>query len=301
MLLTRGLQKMRLGPIILLFFLTSTVIYPAFSQRSDANVLQLSDSSLNELASDTLLFLDSLAGSINPFFNLSDSLNPQNSINPTDSNEQVLKFSIYKQDIENETSMFNSLIFVNKTTQPALGKVELHLPNGWSHLASQQLEFTANPGDTVYIPTRLIAPKNLEGGRSYIIGATVSLDNDEKIKAYAYVRKTTLFDLSVVNQSSSVLINPLSLSGETGIRLVNQGNINEQINISFKHSPDYILIAPNNSSLSTCFELKAKSDTLVFIEIKRTVIKDTLFSNNPLQDELSYRIKSSNQQIEGGF
>ena len=292
---------MRLGPIILLFFLTSTVIYPAFSQRSDANVLQLSDSSLNELASDTLLFLDSLAGSINPFFNLSDSLNPQNSINPTDSNEQVLKFSIYKQDIENETSMFNSLIFVNKTTQPALGKVELHLPNGWSHLASQQLEFTANPGDTVYIPTRLIAPKNLEGGRSYIIGATVSLDNDEKIKAYAYVRKTTLFDLSVVNQSSSVLINPLSLSGETGIRLVNQGNINEQINISFKHSPDYILIAPNNSSLSTCFELKAKSDTLVFIEIKRTVIKDTLFSNNPLQDELSYRIKSSNQQIEGGF
>lgn len=292
---------MRLGQIILLILLTSSVIYPAFSQRSDTNVLRLSDSSLNELTSDTLSFLDSIAGSIDPFFDRSDSLNPQIPINQTDSNEEALKFSIYKQDIENQTSVFNSLIFVNKTAQPTLGKIDLHLPNGWSHLASQQLEFTANPGDTVYIPTRLIAPKNLEGGRSYILGATVTLDNDEKIKAYAYVRKTALFDLSVVNQSSSILINPISLSGETGIRIVNQGNLNEQVNISFSHSPDYIVIAPHNSSLSTFFELKAKSDTLVFIEIKRTVIKDTLVSDNSLQDELRYLIKSSNQQIEGGF
>ena len=77
---------MRLGQIILLILLTSSVICPAFSQRSDTNVLRLSDSSLNELTSDTLSFLDSIAGSIDPFFYRSDSLNPQILINQTDSN-----------------------------------------------------------------------------------------------------------------------------------------------------------------------------------------------------------------------
>jgi hypothetical protein len=291
---------MRLGQIILLSFFFAVIAAPAISQRSDTNVLELSDSAVNELTIDSLLFLDSIAKSIDPFFDRSDSINTEKLTPPTDSISKEFKFSIYKQEIDDQTSVFNSLVFVNNSQELTSGELSLQLPNGWSHLASQQLEFTANPGEITYIPMRLIAPKNLEGGRSYIIGATVILGDGEKLKTYAYVQKTALFNLIAINQTSSIRINPITLAGETGIRIVNDGNVNEPIQISFDHSLDYDLITPNSLVL-TSFNLKAKSDTLISLAIRRTLIKDSLDGNNALQDELRYKISSSNAQIEGGF
>ena len=255
---------------------------------------------MNELTIDSLLFLDSIAKSIDPFFDRSDSINTEKLTAPTDSISKEFKFSIYKQEIDDQTSVFNSLVFVNNSQELTSGELSLQLPNGWSHLASQQLEFTANPGEITYIPMRLIAPKNLEGGRSYIIGATVILEDGKKLKTYAYVQKTALFNLIAINQTSSIRINPITLAGETGIRIINDGNVNEPIQISFDHSLDYDLITPNSLVL-TSFNLKAKSDTLISLAIRRTLIKDSLDGNNVLQDELRYKISSSNAQIEGGF
>ncbi len=76
--------------------------------------------------------------------------------------------------------------------------------------------------------------------------------------------------------------------------------MNEPIQISFDHSLDYDLITPNSLVL-TSFNLKAKSDTLISLAIRRTLIKDSLDGNNALQDELRYKISSSNAQIEGAF
>ena len=291
---------MRLGHIIALFILYPVVFFPAFSQGINDNVLELNDSSLNDLATDSLLFIDSIAKSVDPFFDQSNGLNPQNSINSFDSIGEELKFSIYKQDIDDQTSVFNSLVFVNKTNKLVSGKINLQLPSGWIHLVSQQLEFMANPGETIYIPMRLIAPKNMEGGKSYIIGATVSLDDDKKIKAYAYIQKAARFDLSVINQNNSILINPIELSGETGIRIINQGNVSENINLSFNYPLDYKLIAPV-TSFSTSFNLKAKSDTVILIKLKRTVLTDSLRSENLPQERLKYSIYGSGRQIEGSF
>ncbi len=291
---------MRLGQIILLSFSFAVIAAPAISQRSDTNVLELSDSAVNELTIDSLLFLDSIAKSADPFFDRSDSINTEKLPPPTDSISKEFKFSIYKQEIDDQTSVFNSLVFVNNSQELTSGELSLQLPNGWSHLASQQLEFTANPGEITYIPMRLIAPKNLEGGQSYIIGATVILEDGKKLKTYAYVQKTAHFNLIAINQTSSIRINPITLAGETGIRIINDGNVNEPIQISFDHSLDYDLITPNSLVL-TSFNLKAKSDTLISLAIRRTLIKDSLDGNNALQDELRYKISSSNAQIEGVF
>ena len=81
----------------------------------------------------------------------------------------VMSFLKYKISHSADSSIFNVLKIINYKKETFDGLIETKLPEGWHGIGLPMGKVSIEPGDSFFIPFRLIEPNKVYGGQAYVI------------------------------------------------------------------------------------------------------------------------------------
>ncbi len=170
--------------------------------------------------------------------------------------------------IEPDETFFNVLNVVNRSNMPHVVVIDFNAPVGWTVIKEEKRNYTIEGGDTLLIPIRVAATKDVRGEIGYSIIASVNDRYDHTLaNAYCYVKipsrsnlrfrpitRVSYFDLET---SQSIL----------SFNFENQGNIDELIFIELRSTDNVILPNEENNSLLFDVRLESGKDTTITIPV----------------------------------
>jgi hypothetical protein len=251
-------------------FSDSALIVPS------SNVLELDSLKMGIVKNTELKFLDSLARSVDPFFNKFDTVkiaNPEEIASPDSiSNDTLNEVLVYftKKKIflsENEKTIFNALIIENNTSEPVSGNIAFYLPEDWSIVGQVNGVVNLGPKQKKIIPVRFVLPSHLIGGKANVITSSFFQDEKEVIRAFSYLEIEPKIEIIGYSMVSPVYINPEQNAGSYAYKISNRGNTNELVTFDISTTIGYSIDNAQVSDLNFQFYMSPKSDTILVFNI----------------------------------
>ena len=194
---------------------------------------------------------------------------------------------------------------VNRTSRPIRFNLDLAYPGGWRVVNDLTKLYTVAPGDSTFIPIRLVPSKTTSGNVNYFISATAYSEFGDALASSPWsvqVKKITKWNLLV--EEKHVYFTNESDSATLHVRMLNEGNSVEQIRVSF--IPDSRLKVLDHEwktiqDNSMLMELPVGIDTTFEINVKvsQNKTKGYFFTDTPDDDQEKVDKQKFRLQISG--
>lgn len=131
----------------------------------------------------------------------------------------------------------NTIKVTNTGSQTQTIKITVDYPYGWKQIGQLGAKYTINPGDTVFVPLRLITVNLLGGNNKYMVNANV-LSEDERFLAgatfWAFTKKQTSWAMSCTTGNKIYFKNGEN-SAKFGINILNTGAETQPITLTLNN------------------------------------------------------------------
>ncbi|WP_141719696.1 SdrD B-like domain-containing protein [Roseivirga misakiensis] len=121
----------------------------------------------------------------------------------------------------------------NRTSRPLRFSLDLSSPSGWKVVNDLEKIHVVAPGDSTFIPIRLVPSRTTNGNTSYFISATAYSQFGDALASSSWsveVKKVSKWNMLV--EEREVYFTNESDSASVHVRLVNEGNSVERIRIN---------------------------------------------------------------------
>ncbi len=186
--------------------------------------------------------------------------------------------------IEPEETFFNVLTVVNRGTMPEVVQVDFNAPMGWTLITDGRRNITIAGGDSIVVPMRVAASRDVRGEIGYAVIASVKDRDDQNLaNAYCYLK---------IPAESNLRFRPLTRvsyfdqeTGESEISFMfeNRGNIDEVIYINLTSTESVSLPRERNNEFAFELRLDAGKDTTITLPVQ-------LDDENNYTDQTLYRV-----------
>ncbi len=166
-------------------------------------------------------------------------------------------------------SFFNVLTVVNNGNSTEVVFVDFNAPLGWTIIKNDRQNYTIDARDSVRIPIRVAATKDVKGDIGYsIIGSVNDRDGQTLSNAYCYVKIPRVSDLVFRPVSRVSYFDQQKGDSELSFLLNNRGNVNELINITLTSNENITLPNEKDNTLAYDILLESGKDTIVKVPVK---------------------------------
>lgn len=162
---------------------------------------------------------------------------------------------------------FNVLKITNYKEVPIRAELMFSAPDKWNIISAFGNVVNLSPGDSAFIPIRLAMEKNVVGGYSYILNATVRTQ-DEFFSCNAYVTVPGQRNWKATVDKSIVVFNPYFESEDIKIKLSNKGNTTETIKLELKVGEMLLVDGIDEFSNVFYISLANNKDSIFKIRVK---------------------------------
>lgn len=174
-----------------------------------------------------------------------------------------LKFSKAADSVSEGSVHFNILTITNISNETLEGELTFSAPQSWPLILSPIPTIRLQPSESYYVPIRLSVPADVVGGISYMLAATLALKTEYVTSnAYLMVQSRSKWDMQT--DKNSIYLNEFKDAEQFKLRLINDGNKDELIKLSF-----------DIGSLLSIAELGA-ADSVKYVTIK--AFSDSVFT-----------------------
>ncbi|MFW5878017.1 MAG: hypothetical protein ACOCUP_02775, partial [bacterium] len=186
----------------------------------------------------------------------------------------IFSFAKTNTQLEEAGTYFNVINIENRGNERINGRLIFRQPEDWVLIGSSAYEIELDPGEKTILPLRIGVPKNTIGGMSYLLRASLRLENETYHRsAYLSIRKKSGFRMRV--DRTDVYLSDFRPVGSFDIHLENKGNSNELIKLKF------------DKGALLRFRTFIEADSILFVELP--AYKDTVMSFGISQrKDLSY-------------
>lgn len=206
------------------------------------------------------------------------------------------------QDIElKDGEIISNMARINNNSNEAISfYLELDYPKDWKNLSKTSSEYALNPGDSVFIPIRLV-PKSLSrGSYKFIINAYV-ISNEDKQLAFnfftASTQKRTSWDL-IAGPASKIYFKNGEHEAPFNFNILNTGPDRQEILFTLINPKLNSIITDTNDNILksnfTTLILESQKDTTLYYKYKYAPI----VRNFQRVDLETYRPFSMNKEQE---
>ena len=197
----------------------------------------------------------------------------------------------------------------NRTSRPLRFTLDLSSPAGWKVVNDMSKAHVVAPGDSTFIPIRLVPSKSTNGNVSYFISATAYSQFGDALASSAWsveVEKISKWNLLV--EEREVYFTNESDSATVHVRLINEGNSIERIRVNFASNIRLQVLDEEwkriqENALYT--ELPAGIDTtfIVNVRINEDKSRGYFFSDSPDDeqdkiDDKKYRLQINAASVD---
>lgn len=153
------------------------------------------------------------------------------------SHSLVMKFS-KKTIVLDETDIVTNVLFIcNNTFEPLDFTVRVSCPYNWTSISNDSAKYHANPGDSIFIPVRIV-PTGVKGGSEYVINVYLisSINGTQLTNDYFFAGTKRLSRWSVnVLPSRKIYFMNHSDTARFDINILNEGNQPEDLVLTLKN------------------------------------------------------------------
>lgn len=206
----------------------------------------------------------------------------------------VMSFLKYKISHSADSSIFNVLKIINYKKEKFEGLIETILPEGWHGIGLPMGKVSIEPGDSFFIPFRLIEPNKVYGGQAYVITSFLK-SNKEKYFGTFFIDVPVKSDWFMKVNSNTIYFNELYDLKDFKILLSNKGNVSELIKLTFEAGKLLNLIGFNELNNFVYISLPAGSDTILNYNVsyKKELNNNESYLDN-IERETTLRVIASN-------
>jgi hypothetical protein len=206
----------------------------------------------------------------------------------------VMSFLKYKISHSADSSIFNVLKIINYKKETFDGLIETKLPEGWHGIGLPMGKVSIEPGDSFFIPFRLIEPNKVYGGQAYVITSFLK-SNKEKYFGTFFIDVPVKSDWFMKVNSNTIYFNELYDLKDFKILLSNKGNVSELIKLTFEAGKLLNLIGFNELNNFVYISLPAGSDTILNYNVsyKKELNNNESYLDN-IERETTLRVIASN-------
>ncbi len=125
----------------------------------------------------------------------------------------------------------NVLRVVNKEDKAVSFFVDINGPSKWKAIIKPGMLYEIKPGDTLYIPVRVIPTAEFKGNMSYMVNAFITNEDGKQLASnlfFASTKKIVRWDLNILPRERNYFLNNEKTTS-FGINLFNSGNEDQDI------------------------------------------------------------------------
>ncbi|MFW5706653.1 MAG: OmpA family protein, partial [Bacteroidota bacterium] len=197
--------------------------------------------------------------------------------------------------VETETSFFNVLILKNQGERREEVFIEINVPLDWSLIAFESRSYLIEPGDSLLLPVRAAPSKNVQGEIGYSLIASINNRVGETLtNAYCFIKIPRKSDFRFRPITRMTYFDQQTGESELSFRLINRGNTNEMVYLTFRSTPNVALENERENLLNINLTVRARSDTT--ITLKAQYVKHYNINNGSI-----YRVDLTGQTEESTF
>ena len=180
----------------------------------------------------------------------------------------------------------NVLRVINNTNKTVSFHLRFSIPQGWEILKQNQQNYSLEPGDSIFVPVRIITDKFVKGNTNYVVSCYLVSDKDVQFAAQNWY-------VAIQNKSSWAASIPLKKiyfvnntdSSSFTIHFQNSGNADEVLHLSFSADRRIDVINPvNREIISSKFLLPLSvgtDTTLIFLVRKKIEYRTSVHKKYP--------------------
>lgn len=181
---------------------------------------------------------------------------------------------------------------INGTDKQVIFTINLTYPGGWKQLTNPEKQFSLNPGDTFFIPVRIVPQGKIQGNTKYLIFAYIINENNVPVAGAHFLaekQKIISWEINVSPDPKIYLLNNETTVGFS-INLFNSGNEQQELTLdmsNYRH--DRIALMDTNERILKkpfySFNLQQQEDTNFYFRARYT----QGLRNYKLIDHINYR------------
>lgn len=168
---------------------------------------------------------------------------------------------------------FNVLKIVNRSDDDRYINLTYETPLGWNLITDREERISIPANDSVFMPMRASANKNVKGEIGYSITASLNTRGGDPITtAYCFIKVPRTSDMNLLPMTRVSYIDQKKQRGNFSFKLENDGNIDEVINLEFTSTHNLRMPDEVDNNYTTELTVPAKSDTVIDYEV---IVEDT--------------------------
>ena len=170
--------------------------------------------------------------------------------------------------IEPRSAFFNVLKIANRSNQRQFVNLSFETPLGWNLITDKEQRINLEPMDSVLIPLRASANKNVKGEIGYsIVASLTSRSGNPVTTAYCFIKVPRRSHLSFRPLSRLSYIDQKKQKGSFAYKIENKGNIDEVVYLEYNSTDNLEMTGEVNNSYTSDITVPAKSDTIIRHEV----------------------------------
>ncbi len=186
-------------------------------------------------------------------------------------NEGDLRVKFLKEKVEvNPGKTFFDVLYIENLTSHSIDfSVNFTLPVNWNLIGQLSENFQLQANSLLKIPVRVTVAGDVTGGVGYVIDASIRDANGVLYKTeYSYMAIPPVTNLQVFTGNKTSYFDNTNLDGTFTLKLKNNGNVSEKVQISAL--PDNTIIIPDaqNSIYIKELDLPPRKDTTITIKVR---------------------------------
>ncbi|MBN8703577.1 MAG: hypothetical protein J0M08_10960 [Bacteroidetes bacterium] len=205
----------------------------------------------------------------------------------------TLSMSIREGEIISKTMRVD-----NRTSKTLDFSVDISYPAGWKTLNNRKKLYTVLPGDSLFVPVRIIPHGKIRGNTKYLINAYI-LEKDSTPVATGYFytsrERVSSWDISVL-PTEKIYFKNKDNSSHFKLSVMNTGNEDQELLLDMENIRQEIMITDTTDRVIKKsihdFKLKPNQDTIFAYNVKYT----SGLRNYKIIDSENYRPNSSSEQ-----
>src|SRR4051812_7216071 len=147
----------------------------------------------------------------------------------------------------------NVLRIVNTGTKPVSFYLDVNHPLKWKTLTNTTKLLEVKPGDTMFIPIRVIPGTEFKGNMSYLINAFITNEEGKQIASdlfFASTKKVVKWEMNILPRERIYFLNNEKTTS-FGINIFNAGNENQDILLTMNEIGNNIVLKDTSGKIIT--------------------------------------------------
>ncbi|MFO8233878.1 MAG: OmpA family protein [Bacteroidales bacterium] len=184
--------------------------------------------------------------------------------------------------IEPREVFFNVLKIVNRSEDDRYVNLSYETPLGWNLITNSEERINVPAGDSIFMPMRASASKNVKGEIGYSITASLNTRGGDPITtAYCFIKVPRSSHVNLLPMTRVSYIDQKTQKGSFAFKIENKGNVDEVVNLEFTSTHNLNIPDEVDNQYVTELSIPAKTDTIIDYEV---------FVEDPDMERSLYRI-----------